>query len=344
MISRSLGWGLQALLVITAVCVFVPFSPMMPGDGLDSSWVLGINQAVAQGLAFGRDIVFTFGPYASIYTESYHPATDHLMVGGSLYLGLSYGFALFLVTRNSRWYLLVAFWVVLAGLMYSRDALFFSYPLLVGIFCFMLINSQLRLRIHNKLSITLTSILFLPFGLLPLIKGSFLILCGVLAALAFLFFAFYKRWGLAIAVIASPMFSLVFFWTTSGQSILDLPPYLISMALIISGYTEAMAISGEVRETAYYIIAAFVLLAGIVRDKSCAITSRVFMFCAFFFYLFLAFKGGFVRHDGHVIMSSTSLLFAALLFPFVFHSRWTPTVLFFSAFAWLNIDRHYIGT
>lgn len=344
LISRSLGWGLQALLVITAVCVFVPFSPMMPGDGLDLSWALGINQAVAQGLAFGRDIVFTLGPYASIYTESYHPATDHLMVGGSLYLGLSYGFALFLVTRNGRWYLLVALWVVLAGLMYSRDALFFSYSLLVGIFCFKLINSQLQFRFNDKLSITLASVLFFPFGLLPLIKGSFLILCAALAALAFLLFAFNKRWGLAIAVIASPTFSLIFFWVASGQSTLDLPAYIISMAPIISGYTEAMAISGKATETTYYIIAAFVLLAGILREKNFAITSRVFILCAFFVYLFLAFKGGFVRHDGHAIMSGTSLLFAALLFPFVFHSRWTPVILFLSASVWLTIDSHYIGT
>jgi len=39
-----------------------------------------MNQAIAQGLSFGDDIVFTFGPYASVYTQLYHPATVRLMV------------------------------------------------------------------------------------------------------------------------------------------------------------------------------------------------------------------------------------------------------------------------
>jgi len=60
--GRSLEWVLQALLLVTAVCALVPFVPLMPGQTLDDSWVVGINQAVAQGLAIGRDIVFTVAP------------------------------------------------------------------------------------------------------------------------------------------------------------------------------------------------------------------------------------------------------------------------------------------
>ena len=75
-ITRSIRglliFGLQVLLFITLICIFVPFSPAMPGEGLDPSWVFGMNQAVAQGFAFGRDLIFTFGPYASIYTKTFH--------------------------------------------------------------------------------------------------------------------------------------------------------------------------------------------------------------------------------------------------------------------------------
>ena len=50
------------LLLITTICVFVPFTPAMPAASLDESWGLGINQAIGQGLVFGRDVIFTFGP------------------------------------------------------------------------------------------------------------------------------------------------------------------------------------------------------------------------------------------------------------------------------------------
>ena len=69
---------LWLLLLITAIATFVPFSPAMPATSLDESWVFGMNQATAQGLSFGKEMIFTFGPYASIYTKSYHPSTDYL--------------------------------------------------------------------------------------------------------------------------------------------------------------------------------------------------------------------------------------------------------------------------
>ena len=58
-----------AALFFTTLAVFVPFSPGMPAAGLDPSWRFGLNQAIGQGLAFGRDIIFTFGPHASIFAK-----------------------------------------------------------------------------------------------------------------------------------------------------------------------------------------------------------------------------------------------------------------------------------
>jgi len=342
--NKSLNWGLQALLFITVICIFVPFSPEMPGEGLDPSWVFGMNQAVAQGLAFGREVVFSFGPYASIYTKVYHPATDHLMLVGSLYLGLSYGLAVFLLTRNSRWYLLIAFWVVLAGLMYSRDALFYSYPLLVGLFCYQMIDAHEEVALGTNLTLALTIILFLPFGLFPLIKGSMLILCGTIAILSATFFAANRRWKLAIVVVASSIVSILIFWVASDQSVLNLPSYFISMSSIVSGYTEAMSSSGFWHEIVLYLVAVFILLIAILREDYVAIKSRAYILLVFILYFFLAFKIGFVRHDGHAIMSGTSILIASLLFAIVFHSRQIRIVLFGSVIVWMYIDSHYIKT
>ena len=77
-------------LMVAIVCVIVPFSPAMPADGLDPSWQFAMNQAVAQNLRFGTDIVFTLGPYASLYTKLYHPGTDKIMLIGSIYIAIAY--------------------------------------------------------------------------------------------------------------------------------------------------------------------------------------------------------------------------------------------------------------
>jgi hypothetical protein len=353
LLSRSFNWGMQALLLITVVCMFVPFSPGMPGEGLDPSWVFGMNQAVAQGLAFGRDIVFTFGPYASIYTKTYHPATDHLMVAGSLYLGLSFWLAVFLLTRNSRGYLVAALWAVLAGLMYTRDTLLFIYPLLVGILCFKSINSNEQIAFNNKLTPALTSVLFIPFGLLPLIKGPMLIMCGATGALAFALFAVNKRWGQAVAVVASPIVSIMFFWVASGQSLADLPQYFISMAPIISGYTEAMAINGFLHEIILFIAAAAVAIYGISGTNDLNKTNKAYLVLLFSCAFFLVFKAGFVRHDAHALLSSNFIFIGTLLLLILANdSKWKvgyfafslsiSAFLFFLAIATYSLGTSYI--
>ena len=61
-LRRTLPWLALALLAVLAVDAYVPLSPFMPRNDVDGSWILALNQAVARGLVFGRDIVFTFGP------------------------------------------------------------------------------------------------------------------------------------------------------------------------------------------------------------------------------------------------------------------------------------------
>ncbi len=343
--SKVLTWVLQALLLVTAVCVFVPFTPAMPAASLDQAWAIGMNEAVAQGWAFGREIVFTFGPYASIYSGSFHPATDLRMVTGSIFFSLCFGLAAILVTRNSPWTLTLGICVVLAAFsQYSRDALFLFYPLLVAILCFQFLNSNDSAGSISKRSLLLTALLFLPFGLLPQIKGSFLFLCLAVAALAVAYFVLRRRWRLALAVVLSTGFSTVFFWSIAGLSPLDLPPYFISMFEVTSGYTEAMASDGPTGEILFYLIAVAAILVAIVRAQALAVLPRAFLFFSFLVFLFLVFKGSFVRHDLHALLASTSILMAALLLATIVRSSWTPLVFFSALLCWVDIDSHHVKT
>src|SRR5213594_5133281 len=87
-LSKCLNYIAATFAVVTLLAVFVPFSPELPVIGNEGSWRFALNQAVGQGLVFGTDIIYTYGPYASIFTRYYHPATDWLMLGGSGFLGL----------------------------------------------------------------------------------------------------------------------------------------------------------------------------------------------------------------------------------------------------------------
>ena len=75
----------------TAVIVGAPFHPIMPSAGLDPSWMYAINQAVADGLSFGSEVIFIFGPYGGIYTQMFHPGTDALVMSVGVFFGICLG-------------------------------------------------------------------------------------------------------------------------------------------------------------------------------------------------------------------------------------------------------------
>ncbi|WP_230849884.1 hypothetical protein [Ralstonia solanacearum] len=336
----------QLLIILTAVCAFVPLQPEMPKAGLDHSWVLGMNQAVAQGLVFGRDIIFTFGPYASIYTQSFHPATDHLMVGGSLFLGLMYGVGLVLVTRKHGAIPLAGLCLALAlvaGLYQSRDALLLGYPLLVSLYCFGLPCEEASSREARRLLAIGVFALFLPFGLLPLIKGSLVALCLAVTTFAVIRFITVGRWDLAILAPFAQALALVVFWLVSGQPLTGLPGYFRSMAQIVSGYTEAMAYPGEPSEMVFYLIAAAVLVVSVLRDSSAPTAKKILLlFFPLSIYFFVVFKAAFVRHDGHALTAGTSILLASAILSFLLLKRSAWFVLLVGLFAWASIDSRYV--
>ncbi|WP_131781208.1 hypothetical protein [Legionella gresilensis] len=338
--KKYFSWGLQGLLFITVFCVLVPFSPEMPKDGLDPSREFGMSQAIVHGMIFGKDIIAAYGPYAFIYTKIYHPLIEHRMMVVAIYFAFSSCLALFFAIRNAEWKRLTALGLILACCGSSIiNILFFLYPVLVGIACFNLINVK-QLDINRPLALFLIAILFLPFGLLPLIKCSYLISCGLTAILIFFLFSVHQKWIPAILILILPFLALIFFWKISGQSLSNLPGYFSSLFLVVSGYSEAMSLPGPVSEISYYVFAAIILLVDIYRGKDFSIKQRIFLFCLFFLFLYLNFKEGFVRHDyAHTFPANISILMSALLLTMIVQpTNQLIIILLSSILVWQNIN------
>lgn len=343
--GSAVKFMLWLALLITVICEFVPLLPEMPAaNSIDASLAFGLNQAIAQGLFFGKEIIFTFGPYASIYAGTYHPSTDFMMISGSLYLALSYWLCLVLLTKDVQWYWVVFFCATLAGMMYSRDTLLFSLPLLVGLLTFKMLLPEEGGLIRSKLAIFYVVLMFAPFGLLPLIKGSLLIICGAISSLCSALLVIKRHRLLAITCLITPIVSMFFFWIASGQPAANLPSYFSSTAPIISGYTDAMAIDGDIGEVVLYLVASAILLLAICIQTQTTNISKIFLFCIYFVFLFLSFKGGFVRHDGHATISGSSIWIAASLLPFVLNARSALLAISFAIISWFYIYSHHIKT
>ena len=238
----------QVCILASLILILTPFFADMPALGLDSSWRFGINQAAAQGLIFGRQVVFSYGPYASIFTRSYHPGTDSLMIWGALYLSFSFWLAVYRLTEDRTQRRITAVAMVLGLSVASPDSRFLFYPLLAGLFCIKPTESSRVIRLAKMPSWVWVSVLFFPFGLLSLIKGSMLFFGIAVVAVSTGFLWVNRRFYDAVAVMASPLVGISFFWLVAGQSMVDLPHFFYSNVLIAQGYSEAMGIESQAPE------------------------------------------------------------------------------------------------
>lgn len=333
------GLLIKCTLLFVVLSVLVPWSPKMPAPTLDSSWAVGLNQAVVQGLAFGKEIIFTLGPYSFLYTKTYHPELDSLMLGGSLYLALSYWLCLLMLLKDVRgpWALVFGFFLFI--MVYARDSLFFSYPLLVGLVCFKNLSPPKADKYFYAWEIAL----FIPFGLIALIKGSFLVLCSVISILCCVFFIIYKRKIAALITLIVPIISLMCFWVGIGQSITNLPLYLSTMFTLVTDFTEAMSVEGNSDEPFFYCLNMIFLLGIILAQKQISGIKKVFLLTMFLVFLFMSLKAGFARHYGHALIPATSIMLATLLLPLLFNSRLLIYLFCCSVSTWYFINSHYIS-
>ncbi len=328
----------SVLLLLIILPLFIPFTPKMPAPGVDPSWALGLNQAIAQGLAFGKEIIFTLGPYSSIYTKFYHPATDSMMLWGSVYLACAYWFALLLLMKKAPWLWILALSGFLLTLVYAKDSLLFSYPLLVGLILFN--HLQTNKKLTDFKSLVLFGFLFSPLGLLPLIKGSLLIVCGIISILSTLVLFYYQRYLMACFALIIPFISLVTFWLLAGQDLVNIAPYIDNSLLLAFSFTEAMSIQGNGYEVITYILISLFIFALIIKDPLPKVLA-LFLFSLFFVFLFLSFKAGFTRHFGHAFIASTSLLIASLLLPYCIRSKLIVPVVLLALVGSFYIEGHY---
>lgn len=346
-------------LVISMLLLYVPFRPVFPGSGLDPSWMLGMNELMSKGAVFGQDVIFTFGPLASVYTIYFHPATDSLAMATSLALALSaiYCWRVILAGRSHAVWLWVS--LVCWFCLNSRDALLFVVPLLACLASALWVLDQTAgdagrggtQQVHGKLTPVWLVLVWGAVGVLPLIKGTMLVMTAALAGLTALFLLAQRRVPMAVLVLIAPCSVSVLAWVGLGQGVENLPRYLGSMSEIIVGYTEAMSYGldkplNRVQLALFCLMALMLLhrawLFGLQRDRLAA----AFFFVVLAACLFLSFKAAFVRHDeGHAIVAmNVALVLVCVVwarFDLPQHGRWRWALV--AVLLWYAVMMGYRG-
>jgi hypothetical protein len=320
--SHRLGETLLWLLLF-----LMTFSlPKPPLVELDSSWRMALTYFLDHGYAFGRDVIFTYGPLGFLLGRTY--TGDYLWallgwqlvqaaLAATLLLRLSHGL------RGVARFCCLAFFV-LFGVGYE-DAL---QTMLIALVGWMMIR-QLSEEARRVAAVVPSA--FLSF--LAAIKFTNLMLAGLVVVVVSAF-AFQRRrsaeaWRF---LIVFPTGFLVI-WVACGQPVSVLPAYLWNSLEISSGYQATMGLPTPFAPfwKALTIIALILgYLAWHFRTQVDRIRSAALMLILGAF-LYLNWKHGFVRADGHMLGFFYSTLLVCVCFPALFgevgRTRWIARVL-----------------
>ena len=290
-----LRWSLPVGLLLALVTWEVP--QFVPQIGFDNSWMLGLHLAAADGLNYGREVVFVDGPLGFLA----HPLIPSWWTGAA-----SFAFALVAqvvlaavaFSAASRVYgracgVLLAFAALSLNLLLSDIAVYLAFFFAVWLLerddppkaawlvpmCGGLAAFEMLVKLNSG-GLCLVLFLLVVWRLPPR---------GVRAELLFL----------ASFVVALPLL-----WLVSGQSLSALPAWLRESKHVVFGYTGATALDGSGR-TEGRVLAAL-LIAGVgallvPRLRNVPRSRWIPLLLVTAVYGFAYLKEGFVREDEHVL-------------------------------------------
>ncbi len=301
---------LAVSLTVAFVVALITYPVMIPDAGWepDQSWAAALHMANHQGLVFGRDLVFTYGPLGWITT-----ATMFYESTGAVAIAVRFPILMivaFVVWRRMRtlcaWPLALIATVALAWMIGSVLLIGGESPLLVlfavmGPYFLRLLDAEGR-PLHRLAPIAygaLTAVVLLvKFDVGLYIAAWTLFMVGA-------DWLVHRQSGRsALARLGTSMggfaVTLLTGWVACGQPIRYLGRWLDLSFSLFFGFNDAMARAGY----AWELQLAFASMAGLAvllrqRGPIADVRRRRLVWIALPIAMFVFAKQGFLRHDGH---------------------------------------------
>lgn len=281
--------------VLAYISSFFLSGVSVPSPNLDQSYQAVLEYAVTHDFQFGRDIVFTFGPLGFLNTT----VSQGLLPVQRILFALAWsGMVAWSATGLARQIQGPMRYVFLVWfLIYSNSGGLGQHAYLVMAYGCMILMSELKMRKGAAATFLIV------FAVMALVKFTFFLAVAVSIILCSLVHIGKRN-------IKSSLFIVIFYgvflfaaWLLAGQQLENFWPWLRSSFEITGGYTGAMTIFPKVSVLAFCTVAGAMFLASLVvifRSSRLSFSSFGIM-AVITAYVFLSWKSGFVRADGHVI-------------------------------------------
>lgn len=275
--------------VVLAVLTW-PIASMVPGSGPDPSWMAGLYLAHAEGLQFGKDIVFTYGPLGFLQDPVLYDqgmwviaflfqVAVHVAVAVSLLWSARRALPLSLAV--------VACYVVLVigGLAAAAVLLAFAW-------CFVALGDR-----PPRFAVPLVTIGGGALAAVELqVKANFGI--AILGMTVVTVLGLPNRRRNVPLFVAAAIAAFVACWLAAGQDLANVPAFASRSAQVVSGYSAAMAtdiLAQHWERVAAPAAMALLMAGGALATRRDPLGRRLASLTLVALFAFMAFKQGFVR-------------------------------------------------
>jgi hypothetical protein len=300
-LGRILLWALLAVLIVSF--------PSYPKLELDSSWRMAYGWFFQQRMQIGRDVVFTYGPLGFLMWRTYSGLQFSSLILWGLFESVVFAGIIVANARNLRGFARFAYFLFFAllGVIYE-DA---RHMIIIALLGWELV------RCAGGPARRSTALIALLLALLGMIKFTNLMLGGFIIIVTSGYELWRRRPRAALALSAWFFGGYIALWILCRQNPLNLPLYLINFLEISRGYDAAMGLPTppDALWKALAVLGALAAYGGLYlrlhpdRPRALAFAAILGAF------LFLNWKQGFVRSDGHMIGFFICALVPAAAFP-----------------------------
>jgi hypothetical protein len=268
--------------------------------GLDLSWTYAINYFFNKSIIFGKDVAFTYGPLGFLVSPT--NIGNNLIISFVFQMIIWISFDILITIYSLKGYFSI-YQLALFAILFAMGRMELSpafmdntYPIIYLIMFSMFLSALVNDRFNY-----LTSIAILLIALLCYIKVNDAI-SSILFLLSFSILILFVNKGIRFCGITlfTILGILVATYLLYNPSVNELVSYLRESYEIAAGYSVAMSLPGPkihlLAAAAVVLIYAYALLLLFKSERQ-----SFFLLLSLLPSLFLAFKHGFVRHDGHEV-------------------------------------------
>lgn len=230
----------SAIAVIVGAFLLFPMVFFVSGreplsSALEPSWQLMLGFALTHSLAFGQDVVFTYGPLGFLVAKYGLGDLEPARIVGGLLLAIAIVIAAARLIRGVWWpFVALMFAWLIVGPGFDDH----TYPA----FFFTTILVAAAVPSDPSPSTATVTAAGAILGLIGLTKVSFLFLAFPLVVAGLVVFLAQKHVTSGIAWFSSFVLAFVGGWIVFGQDPAAIPDYLRNSAAVSSGYTGAMSL------------------------------------------------------------------------------------------------------